>query len=133
MGRFFEVPFLQFYAKYLRKNFATTKVDNGGFVGYKCNCPAGFLGLHCATTPCSHEPCQNRATCNINHGFGTYLCSCVIGFSGDECQVTPCTVNPCQYGGTCEIVNNGQEGAGFEIPGSHCLNWPITIQSRVSH
>jgi len=72
-----------------------------------CDCPDGFTGLACESTPCSDNPCLNGASCEITGS--SFQCSCQEGFSGQNCEKTPCSGNPCSGNGTCLILGSNYE------------------------
>uniref|UniRef100_A0A8C9ADG5 Sushi, nidogen and EGF like domains 1 n=1 Tax=Prolemur simus TaxID=1328070 RepID=A0A8C9ADG5_PROSS len=52
---------------------------------YVCQCPAGFVGVHCETgRGPSRGPCQHGGRCK--NGGGAYLCVCPEGFFGYHCE-----------------------------------------------
>ena len=74
--------------------------------GYKCLCPVGYGGTHCAVQidPCSGTTCYNGGTCVFKNGFTKPVCSCLEEFSGEFCQISsdPCGGVVCRNGGTCK-------------------------------
>lgn len=71
--------------------------------GYVCECPEGFMGLHCRERTPQDCECRNGGRCL---GTNTTLCQCPPGFFGLLCEfevtATPCNVNTqCPDGGYC--------------------------------
>lgn len=118
-------------------------------MSYVCLCPNLYTGLNCQicnylkdlfhfdyfssvfdqdTNPCSNNPCQNGAVCQIT-ALGAFKCICPTFFSGTYCQTSKCLItiilankffnfylfidtnacsfNSCLNGATCEITGNG--------------------------
>uniref|UniRef100_A0A673TRL3 Basement membrane-specific heparan sulfate proteoglycan core protein n=1 Tax=Suricata suricatta TaxID=37032 RepID=A0A673TRL3_SURSU len=62
------------------------------------------IGQCYTSSPCEHQPCQNRATC-MPAGEYEFQCLCPDGFKGDLCEheENPCQLHePCLHGGTCQ-------------------------------
>jgi len=72
------------------------------------------------TPVCSHAPCLNGGTCQMN---AEALCVCPVRYTGQFCETEfdECDSIPCQNGGVCE---NTDEGYRCECPlgytGVHC-------------
>lgn len=55
--------------------------------GYHCQCPPGFVGLHCEVSrnKCASGPCQNGGHCHVI--LDSFVCECPPNYAGMLCEV----------------------------------------------
>ncbi len=60
--------------------------------GYHCQCPPGFVGLHCEVSrnKCASGPCQNGGRCHVI--LDSFVCECPPNYAGMLCEVRIFTV-----------------------------------------
>ncbi|MFT7805709.1 protein eyes shut homolog [Arapaima gigas] len=79
-------------------------------LGFRCNCPHGFLGPRCETNvdECQSSPCLHGFCYDVVDGF---YCLCKPGYAGLHCEqdVDDCVTNKCENNSSCKDLHLGYQ------------------------